>query len=311
MIATKASRAQRDWVVAIASLLAAGALLGLSTNMAKLAGEADLTPLAFLTWSISGAAVVLFAVGAAKGHLPAINLRTLEYFTVAAFVTVAGSNMIFFSAVPLVGVSFVTLVITLPPLLTYVGALLLRMEAFDWRRAAGVVAALIGAGFLAIKQLNTPNAPVFWVMLTLLGPVLLAIGNIYRTIRWPDGERADALAPGMLLAAAAMLFAVALLPGFSAKVPLVAAWPIFLIMVQAIIFAAQFQLMFILQKAGGPVLLSLLGAVGAVVGVPVAILLLGEKPPDGLIIGSVLIGLGIVFVATSQKKTPDLKKATQ
>ncbi|WP_415919015.1 DMT family transporter [Tateyamaria sp. SN6-1] len=270
--------------------------------MAKLAGEAGLSPLAFLSWSILGAALVLSLFAIIRGHMPTLNFRTFEYFVVAAFVTVAGSNLIFFSAVPHVGASFVTLAITLPPLLTYVGALALKMENFDWRRALGVVAALLGAGFLAVSQLSAPDAPVFWILLTLLGPVMLAIGNLYRTLRWPKGETADALAPGMLIAAAAMLFATALLPDFSVSVPTDTAQPILLIGVQAAIFAAQFLLMFVLQKYGGPVLLSLLGGVGAVIGVPVAIMLLGENAPDGLIAGSALIAVGIVLVAMGGQK---------
>ena len=43
-------------------------------------------------------------------------------------------------------------------------------------------------------------------------------------------------------------------------------------------------------------LLSLLGAVGAVVGVPIAVFLQGEAPPDGLIVGASLIALGVGLV---------------
>jgi drug/metabolite transporter (DMT)-like permease len=66
--------------------------------------------------------------------------------------------------------------------------------------------------------------------------------------------------------------------------------------VQAFVFAGQFLLLFLLQKTGGPVLLSLLGSVGAVVGVPVAIFLQGESPPEGLLLGASLIALGVVLV---------------
>lgn len=67
-------------------------------------------------------------------------------------------------------------------------------------------------------------------------------------------------------------------------------------MVQAGLFAGQFLLLFVLQKTGGPVLLSLLGSVGAVVGVPVAIFLQGENPPAGLFLGASLIALGVALV---------------
>ncbi|SLN71328.1 EamA-like transporter family protein [Roseivivax jejudonensis] len=286
----------------LASLAGAGACLGLSTTMAKIADSAGITGLPFLAWSVLGAALILFLVSYLRGDLPPVTRRTAEYFCVSAFVTVAASNLIFFLAVPRVGVSFVSLAITLPPLLTYLGALILGMEKFMLMRAAGVCAALIGAAVLAVEKLGAPDADIFWICLALTGPLLLAIGNLYRTARWPKGVTAEALAPGMLGVAAAMLFAFALVPDFDVRVPLDTAGPALLIAGQSLVFSAQFLLLFVLQKSGGPVLLSLLGAVGAVVAVPFAVFFLGETPPQGLAVGAGLIALGIALVATGKAK---------
>ncbi|MGM8888036.1 EamA/RhaT family transporter, partial [Psychrobacter sp. 1U2] len=87
-----------------------------------------------------------------------------------------------------------------------------------------------------------------------------------------------------------------MLPSFSMAVPLTESKSLWLIAIQALIFAGQFLLLFLLQKTGGPVLLSLLGAVGAIVGVPVAIFLQGEAPPEGLLLGASLIGIGVALV---------------
>ena len=281
---------------ALLLLAVTGGLLGLSTNLAKLAGDWSIPPLAFLAWSMLGATTILVAVAVVRRDLPSITARTIEYFVVAAFVTVAASNLIFFSAVPRVGASFVALAIAFPPVLTYLGALALRMERFTAMRAAGVVAALAGAAVLALFELRAPDASVFWFALTLLGPVLLAIGNIYRSLRWPPGASADSLAPGMLIAATIMLFAAGLLPTFTLRLP-PDGWAMGLTAAQGCVFAAQFLMLFALQKAGGPVLLSLLGAVGAVVAVPVAVFLLGEEPPRGLLYAVPLIALGVGLVA--------------
>jgi drug/metabolite transporter (DMT)-like permease len=270
--------------------------------MAKIAADAGLAGLPFLTWSILGASMVLSANAALRRVLPPINRRTVEYFFVAALVTVAASNLIFFLAVPKVGVGFVSLAITLPPLLTYVGAIVLRMEAFSWLRATGVAAALAGAAYLALEKLASPSADITWIGLTLLGPVLLAIGNLYRSLRWPVGISAEALAPGMLCAATLLLIGVSFLPGFDLSVPSTTTTPLLLICGQTIVFAVQFSLLFMLQKAGGPVLLSLLGAVGAIVAVPFAVFLLGEDPPAGLLLGSLLIAVGIALVSAGTKR---------
>ncbi len=283
-------------------LFIGGALLGLSSNLAKQAGEARLEPFAFLTWSIVGATAILLLVAAWRRSLPPMQSYTVRYYFIAAFVGVVGSNFIFFAAIPHVGASFVALMITLPPLLTYVGALILRMEAFQFIRAVGVMSALTGAAVLAAKQLAAPEANVFWTLLVLLGPVLLAIGNIYRTLRWPAGVSAQALAPGMLIAATLMLLLAALLPGQSLALPPDGSQAVALIVMQAFVFAAQFHILFLLQKIGGPVLLSLLGSVGAVIAVPVAIYLQNEAPPPGLFTSVALIAIGVGLVACGQAK---------
>ena len=67
--------------------------------------------------------------------------------------------------------------------------------------------------------------------------------------------------------------------------------------------------LFVLQKTGGPVLLSLLGAVGAVVGVPVAVILQGEALPEGLVVGGSLIALGVVLVTWGGMKMATLPQS--
>ncbi|MGB2786339.1 DMT family transporter [Psychrobacter sp.] len=296
------------WLVPLICLLVGGALLGISTNVAKYAGEIGLSPLAFLFWSIAGAATILLVIALLRQELPPLNKRSFEYYFISALVSVAGSNLLFFSAIPHVGAGFVALIISLPPLLTYLGALALGMERFQTVRALGVAAALAGAGVLAARKFSAPDASVFWILIALCGPVLLAIGNLYRTLRWPEGASPNALAPGMLIAAVVLLGATSLLPNFSLTVPLGSFLPLGLITLQAFIFAGQFQLLFLLQKTGGPVLLSLLGSVGAIVGVPVAIFLQGESPPDGLILGASLIALGVALVTWGGMKMMTLSK---
>ncbi|MEL6774777.1 MAG: DMT family transporter [Pseudomonadota bacterium] len=277
-------------------LLIAGSLLGLSTTLAKVASDIGLAPFPFLTWSLLGSTLILVCLSVMKGDVPTLSLRTAEYFVVSAFVTVAGSNLIFFSAVPVVGAGFVALAITLPPLLTYGGALAFRLEDFSVVRFAGVLSALAGAGLLAVNKLTDADTPALWVALTLVGPLLLAIGNLYRTLRWPPGATAEALAPGMLTAATLMLFVTGLLPQFEIWPTALTAQQGALIAIQALTFASQFFVLFLLQKSGGPVLLSLLGSVGAIVAVPAAILLLGEAVPKGLYPAVALIALGIVLL---------------
>ena len=84
------------WLLPLLLLLATGALLGLSTNLAKLAGDVHLSPLSFLTWSVVGSTAVLLLVNAIRKQWATINRRTIKYFFVSGLVGVALPNLVFF-----------------------------------------------------------------------------------------------------------------------------------------------------------------------------------------------------------------------
>jgi drug/metabolite transporter (DMT)-like permease len=285
------------WVVPLVCLLGAGSLLGVSTTLAKLAPRFGLAPLPFVAWSVTGAAIALLAINAARHIRLRKDRSSIRYAMMAGFVTIVAPHLLVFAAVPHAGAAFVSLAIAFPPLFTYLGALAMRMERFDRMRAAGVILALAGAAWLAVLKLAAPDAPVGWTLAALCIPLILATGNIYRTLHWPRGARPDELAaPMMAMAAAMMLAGGALIPGLSLAVPLDRPEPLALIAGQATVFAVQYLLHFVLQQRGGPVYLSLLGSVGAVVGVPLAVLLLGEQVPRGLAPSAVLIAGGITLL---------------
>lgn len=288
--------------IALLCLLGGGSLLGIKMNLAKVAGDLGLSALALLAWSIVGAALMLLVLAGVRRRSLPISRRTFEYYVVSGLIGVAGPSLIFFAAIPHIGASFVALIVTSPPLLTYIGALAVGLERFQTSRALGVTAALSGTAFLAAQHLSAPEGKPLWLALVLIGPVLLAAGNLYRTLRWPEGTSPSTLAPGMLVAAAIMLLCTGLLPGFSLAVPLDSAKPLVLIIMQALVFAGFYLFLFHLQKAGGPVLLSLLGSVGAVVGVPIAILVQNEAPPGGLFVSATLIAVGIALVTLGHSR---------
>ena len=284
---------RRQMYVAPVALLAAGLLLAISTNLAKVAQGFGFTPLAYLTWSLAGATVLLTSISHLRGKSVRLTRRTVEYFFVAGFLTTGATNLIFFAAVTHLGVSFVALLIALPPLLTYVGALLLRIEGFCWWRAAGVALALAGAAILVMRKWSSPDGDQVWIVITLVGPVLLAAGNLYRTLRWPPGASAEALAPGMLLGAMGILVPFSLLPGWTLSVPTEDAGAMALLALQATVFAAQFFMLFVLQRAGGPVFLSLMGGVSAIFGVPIAMMLHDEAVMPAFLTSALLVAAGI------------------
>ncbi|MEZ5653118.1 MAG: DMT family transporter [Burkholderiaceae bacterium] len=281
---------------AILALLGVGATIGLTTNLAKLAGQMQIPALGFLFWSLVVADALLLMRAAVWRELPPVGRRPLEYYVVAGLLTAAGANIIFFLAIPKTGAAYISLVLALPPLLTYVGALFFRLERFDALRFVGVITALAGVAWLAMGELRAQSGNTVWLLLGLTGPLILAAGDIYRTLRWPAGASPLALTPGMLGCALVVIALTSVGLGHPIAIGLDRS-TIALVASEGLAFALQYLLLFMLQKLGGPVLLSLIGGVGALVAVPVAFWVLGEALPANLALAATGICVGLVLVA--------------
>lgn len=292
----------RNRLRALLLLIATGTLLGLSTNMAKVASSAGLAPGAYLAWSCLGAGLLLLTIGAARNNLPGLRADILRYALVAAALSLALPNLLFVSAIPHVGASFVALCIAFPPLFTYLGAIFLRLERPDSWRLFGIMLALVGGAYVALLKLTVADAPAPWVAAALVGPVILAGGNLYRTIGWPVGVGPDQLAPGMLLFASLLIILASLALGMPLSVS--RSEQAAVIAGQAVVYAGQFALLFRLQKAGGPVYLSLLGSTAAITGIPFALLVLEEPLPDGILVGGALIAVGVGALTMRSARPP-------
>ena len=298
------SSSRPSWLVPLGCLLGTGALIGISTGLVKLAVGAGLSPLSFLTWSVAGAAAVLGGIAGLRGRRVPLTRPLVEYFVVAGLVSLAAPNLLLYLSIPHVGAGFAALALCFPPALTYAGALALGMERYRAARMLGVLSALGGAVWLAAHKLGEPGVAGVWVVAPLASAALLAVGNLYRTARWPEGARPSDLAPGTLAASVVLLLVAggvaALSPGtgaaLSLAVPLDRPLPVALIGVAVATYSVQYALFFVLQREGGPVYLSLLGSVAAVVGVPFAVAVLGEAVPSGLVVAGGLVALGVVLL---------------
>ena len=85
--------------------------------------------------------------------------------------------------------------------------------------------------------------------------------------------------------------------------PLLDVYAVVLVTIQSIVFAGQFLLMFVVQKQGGPVFLSLMGAVSAIFAVPIAMGLLDEPMLPGMVTSALLVGGGIVALLVGEKRS--------
>lgn len=286
---------QRPYL-ALFLLLAIGALMGLTSNLVKLAGQQGWQPLAFLLWSLLGGGLALLVLVRLRGERTGITLPLLRYYLIAGLISIALPNGLLFASISHVGAGFASMCLAFPPLFTYLMALVLRMEPLSRIRLLGIGIGLVGSVLLALGKLQDGDAPRLWVLAALSIPLFLAMGNIYRSRYWPSGASPLSLAPGMLLGGALLLLPMGLL-GADLAPQLGSQAAVLLLLVQMALFAIVYALFFVLQKLAGAVFLSQIGSVAAVLGAAMAIGLLGEQGSLSMLLAGLCIVSGVLLVA--------------
>lgn len=282
-------------------LVLTGAFLGLTLPFGKLAFAAGISPSVW-AWVIStGAGVVLLAAYLFAGGRPRLDGHRLRYYLVAALISYAAPNVMTLSAIPHLGAGYTGIMYTLSPIFTLLLSLLFGMRRPNMLGLCGIFTGFAGAVVVAFTrgQVGQP-AETLWVIVGLLIPVLLALGNVYRTLNWPQDAHPTELAAGSHIMTAVLLVpAILVLTGSFPLAPLGNA-PL-LVLLQVVASTAMFALYFRLQAVGGPVYLSQIGYVGAAVALLAGTLFLGETYRLSTWLGAAIIVAGVLMTTRAQQ----------
>ena len=276
-----------------ALLLVNGALIAGVYALAKVAGEAGVSPLGVLSWQVLFAALVVGLVAALRGELPALSLTNLRYAAVAGVLGVSGPNLVTFAALAHLPAGLIGVITALSPVLTYAITLAVRVEKLQGRRAAGVVLGLAGVLAIVLPRSALPSPQALpWALAALLAPLLLASGNVFRTLAWPAGLKPLAAASLLLAVQAAVLTPWALVAGeFEAPsaqdMALIGAGAL-----TAVFYLGAFEL----QRRGGPVVVGQLGYVITVASLAIGALAFGERYPLSMLAAAVVVLAGVTLV---------------
>lgn len=295
-------------------LVVVGGFLGLSTLFAKAAPAFGWHQLALLQWSMLGGAAGLFAVtrlryrarspqahGAVQRHHA--PLRSILVFTLISGLLFIAPNMIAVVAAPKVGAGFVSLCYAFPLVLTYAFAVILGLQRLQFLMGAGVLSGLAGGLLLALSGAELSAEASLWSALALLIPFFLAAGNIFRTLKWPQGAKPVDLALGMMAVGVAVLMVFTSLWHIPVLPSHWSAEAAALLAAQTLIFSLQYGLYFRLQQSAGPVYLSQIGSVAAVFGLALGYLVFNEVPNGAKLAAVAFVGLGIVLVTLGQRRS--------
>ncbi len=281
-------------------LLITGTLIGLNFPLGKIAGDAGVSPLIWALLISLGASSALLPLLIATRSLALPSPRVLRYTAISALLSFVAPNLLVFSVIPHTGAGYAGLMFALSPVFTALLAALFGLKTPGRLGRIGIVIGLAGAVVVSLTRGSASvGAERIWLLAALMIPVALAIGNVYRSLDWPEGAAPNVLAFwGHALAATLFVLLLAARGGVPVASLEVVAGPA---LMQVLVSAVTFPFFFRLQKSGGPVLLSQIGYVAAAVGLVAATAFLGERYGVATWAGAAVIAAGIVTTIVAQR----------
>ncbi|WP_375176577.1 DMT family transporter [Marinobacter mobilis] len=295
MLANASVAVNRRDPVAYLLLLVVGSLIALMLPLAKVAMAAGMSALGYAFWQALGGGLLL-CLWSTRGATGLPLRRTWRYFLVSGLTAIAIPNALAFIVVGHVGSGLTATLYALPSLITYALALAMRMESLSPLRVSGLLLGVVGCVRILLPDTDGVGSGALpWLLLGLLVPLSLAIGNVYRTVAWPEGASPKQLAPGMLLSGALVLLVVLVFTG-QIHQALAPGWEVaWVLAVQAAVSALTYRGFFELQRRSSPVFLSQLGFVIAPMGLVLAFLIFGEHFGWQVWLGVGVVMAGVVL----------------
>lgn len=206
-----------------------------------------------------------------------LNLNIFKYCLISGFTGIAVPNAIAFLLINKLGSGFTGIMYALPPVFTFFISILVGMNRFKMHRLFGLSIAVMACIWIMLERHQTVLViSAYWFALGLVIPVMLSIGNVYRSKARPKAMNAMPLAAGTLLSASFLLGLYGHVAGLSFVANSMSISILLLISLQGILTAATFLCSFELQKGSNPVFYSQLGSIGAVFGLLIGVLWFDE-----------------------------------
>ncbi len=271
-------------------LIGTGAGLAMITPLAKLALLGGVDPFVWAGLIAFLPTTVLWWFAARQG--PFWKSPQLWLYGLLGGITanLIPSSILLF-AIPHIGSGLAGLMFALSPVVTATLSIILRVRPPSVPLLVAVGIGFVGAVIVVAGRnaLALPDAPQ-WLLIALIVPCSLAIGNVYRTAKWPEGATPLQVAVVVNLSVVPIFAALAFWHGGSL-------WPVFdhpgLVVAQWLAALVNVGLFFRLQWISGPTYLSQIGYVAAAVSLAIGVGGLGEAYPWQVWLGAALIIAGI------------------
>lgn len=184
------------WII----LLLTGTVWGVTFSLAKLATETGANPLGISFWQSAIGAVCLVGYCIAFRQPVSLRPRNLLFYVACALLGSAVPNTLYFFAAPHVSAGVLSITVATVPIMTYLAAVLLRLEKTMIRRFLGVA-----FGMVAVLLIVSPDdalanpGSVVWVLATIIAAACYTSENMVIAFFMPSDVNSITVLTGMFV----------------------------------------------------------------------------------------------------------------
>jgi drug/metabolite transporter (DMT)-like permease len=292
----------------ILSLVAVGALWGLTPAMAKVAMEHGMRPLGVATIAAASSALVLFAAAVARGQRPPVSRAHLIHYAAGGVVGMSLAHFFAFTGLTRAPAGLLALLIPLSALLTMLFFALARVERATRRSLAGAAIGMVGVALAMAPGAALPDAELLpWAALMLMTPVCYAASNLFSLRLAVPGTPVLAQATGTVILAAIGAAALAVALGHLGLPP--SPWIALLLVAQGALNAVGYLLYFRLLVGAGGIFTSQISYVITLAGLFWGFAIFAEVPGWLTIPAAALIFGGVALVTLEKRGKPSPRGA--
>ena len=289
-------------LVPFAMLLFGAAIYSMTFSLNRIAITEGIPVFAFVFWQSLGAALVAFVAALATRQLPSLRRKDLRFYVLlGTFGTAVPVTLLAFAA-PKVPAGAIALGLTLEPILTYVIAVLFRIDRVGLLRIAGILFGLAGILLVLLPSQSLPEpgmAP--WLLMAFGAPLCWAFCHVGIAILRPPESQPIPLTCGVFACASIVMLPV---------MAVTENWWVFdsimtdgdwALIGTIVIIPIVYALTFVLIQMLGPVLFSTIGYFGTLIGLGWAALYFGEVPSPWIWAAIAILFLGLFLVNRTSK----------
>ena len=173
-----------------AMLLFAAVTFSMTFSLNRIAITEGIPVFAFVFWQGLGTALVMFVAAVATRQLPSLRHKYLRFYLLLGAFGAAIPFTLLAVAAPKVPAGAIALGLTLSPIMTYVIAVLFRIDRVHLLRIAGILFGLAGILLVLLPGQSLPEpgmAP--WLLMAFGAPLCWACCNVYiAMLRPPESQ---------------------------------------------------------------------------------------------------------------------------